>query len=110
MALQQTFTVKTKQVNSKKLLAEVSEFVEEIILNFSITWSVDAQRDTILEVIDEFLEEKLNENEIEQWNVVCDGRNNTLKDQSMGIYRLDISYRQRNCFNTTELNYTIFDK
>jgi len=101
------YTLKTNHVNSKILLNDVSSFVDEIILNFNIIWNSDSQRDAILEVIDERLQDMVDEQRIEQWNVICDGRNNKQRDIQNKITHLDISYRQRNCYNVTELRYTI---
>jgi hypothetical protein len=104
------FTLKTNHVNSKRIFNDVSVFVEEIIHNFNIMWSSDSQRDAILEVLDEHMEDLVEANKIEQWNVICDGRNNKASDIKNKITHLDISYRQRNCFNVTELKYTIKEK
>jgi len=102
------YSLKTKNVNSKALLKEVSNFIGEIIDNFNVIWDSDSQRDAILEVVDEFLEDmKNNDNKIEQWNVVCDARNNKIKDTEGKITHLDVYYCQRHCYNVTELQYTI---
>ena len=101
------FTLKTKHVNNKRLLNEVTDFVDEIILNFNIIWNSESQRDAILEVIDEQLQDMVDEQKIEQWNVICDARNNKQNDIQNKITHLDITYRQRNCYNITELQYTI---
>lgn len=102
------FSLKTENVNSKPLLKEVSNFVEEIIQNFNIIWDSDSQRDAILEVVDEFLEDlRHNANKIEQWNVICDGRNNKAKDAKKKVTHLDVYYCQRHCYNVTELHYII---
>jgi hypothetical protein len=101
------YTLKTHHVNSKWLLTEVTEFIEEILNNFSIPWENNSQREAILEVIDEWLEELSSRNKIDQWNVICDGRNNNKDDADNNLVHLDVSYRQRNCFNTTELKYII---
>ena len=101
------YKLKTNHVNSKQLLEDVSNFVEEIIDNFNILWSSDAQREAILEVLDEHMEDMVDLNKIEQWNVICDSRNNKPSNLKNNITNLDITYRQRNCFNVTELKYII---
>jgi len=108
--MRSTYKLKTKHVNSKPLLKEVSTLINEIIETFEIMWDSDNQRDAILEVIDEHLEELVEQKKITQWNVICDGRNNKLSDIANNITNLDITYRQRNCFNVTELNYIIKNK
>ncbi len=102
------YTLKTKNVNNPHLLKKVSDFTGDLINNFDIIWNNDKQRDVILEVVDEFLEDLGNNaSEIEQWNVICDGRNNKTKDIKNKVTHLDIYYRQRHCYNITVLNYTI---
>jgi len=101
------FILKTRHVNSKQLCDSISDFVEVMIIDFNIIWDSDSQRDVILEVIDEHMEHMVNENKIEQWNIICDARNNKQSDISKKITHLDVYYRQRNCYNVTELHYTI---
>ena len=101
------FTLKTKHVNSNRLLNEVTAFINAIIVDFNIIWNSDSQRDAILEVLDEHMQDMAEENKIEQWDVVCDARNNKQIDMRNKITHLDVKYRQRNCYNVTELNYTI---
>lgn len=103
----QTFTLKTYHVNSKRILNEITTFVDEIILNFNIIWNSALQRDAILEVIDEHLQDMQEEKKIEQWNVICDGRNNKQANIENKITYLDIEFRQRNCYNITKLKYVI---
>jgi len=103
----QKYTLKTEQVNSNRLLKEVTDFVEEIITNFDIIWTSDVQRDAILEVIDEHMEDLVENNEIDQWNVICDSRNNKKSDVQSKRTHLDITYCQRNCYNITKLHYVV---
>lgn len=102
------YILNTKNVNSKPLLKEVSDFIGEIIDTFNVIWDSSSQRDAILEIVDEFLEDmKNNVNKIEQWNVICDSRNNKAKDTKKKEVHLDIYYCQRHCYNVTELHYTV---
>ncbi len=101
------FTLKTYQVNSKLLLAKICEFVDAIIIDFNIIWTSDSQRDAILEVIEEHLQDLVITDDIEQWNVICDNRNNKKSNIDKDITYLDIEFKQRNCYNVSVLNYTI---
>jgi len=101
------YILKTMHINSKVLMIEISEFVGTIIDDFNIIWSSDSQRDAILEVIDEHLQDLAEDNKIERWDVICDSRNNKRTDVNDGITHLDVKYTQRNCYNISELNYTI---
>ena len=101
------YILKTKHINSKPLLLEISEFVGTIIDDYNIIWSSDSQRDAILEVIDEHMQDLAEVGKLEQWDVICDERNNKKKDMQNKITHLDIKYVQHNCYNISELNYTI---
>lgn len=102
-----TFTVKTRNVNSKRLLATVTEFMQTVITEFSILWDSDTHRDAIIEVIEEFLEELAEDGKITQFNVICDGRNNTKQLRDSGMVNLDITFKQEDCYNTTSLHYVV---
>ena len=99
------FTVNTKNVNSETLTLEISDYIEDIIERFNIMWESTAQRDSVLEILDEHMEDLVNQNKIEQWDIVCDGRNNKKSDIKNNITNLSIQFKQRNCYNTTEINY-----
>ncbi len=105
----QKFTVKTRHINSKQLMAEIKDFVDSIIVDFSIVWTSDSQRDAILDVLDEHLQDLAAEKKIERWNIVCDARNNKKSTNVKGETYLDIEYMQYNCYNISELNYTIIE-
>jgi len=101
------FTLKTKNINSERLLKDVSDFIGGIITSYDIVWDGNSNRDAILEIIDEKLEDLQEDKEINQWNVICDRRNNKMSDTLRKITNLNITYQQRNCYNTTELHYII---
>jgi len=102
-----TYTLKTKAVASKFLFKTISEFISEIIEEFSILYQHDVHRDAILEVIEEFLDEQAVDGKITQYNVICDNRNNNEVLAEAGITNLEIRYRQDNCYSITVLNYVI---
>lgn len=102
-----TFTLKTRNINSKSVVGNISIFVNSIIEDFNIIWNSSSQRDAILEIIQTHLEDMAADNKIEQWNVVCDGRNNKRCDIENKITHLDIEFKQLNCYNITTLKYVI---
>jgi len=105
-----TWTLKTRAVNSKALQRKISELVEEAIEESGVLWSSDTHRESFVEVVDEWLEQFADlTGEITQWNVICDLRNNKIADLESGTYTFDITYRQKNCLNTTQLQYEIQD-
>ncbi len=102
-----TYKSKARNINSKTLYADVTDFVDNIIVEFSIIWESDVHRDAILEVIEEFLIELRDEGRITQFNVVCDGRNNDSNSSSTGITNMEVHYKQDDCYNTTVIEYII---
>lgn len=103
------YKLKVHGSSSKRLLGDVTQFVGEIITEFSILWEREKQRDQILDVIDEYLEEIVEDGRITRYNVICDDRNNNDRCAARGITHLDVHYKQDNCYNTTKLHYTISD-
>ena len=103
----QKFTLKTNNVNSNIILKEVNDFISHIILDFNVIWDNTSQRDSILDVLDAHFEDMTKEGKVSQWNVICDGRNNAKTSVIAKITHLDITYKQRNCYNTTKLEYLI---
>lgn len=102
-----TFILKSHAVVSKLLFKSITDFIGEIIDEFSILYSQDVHRDAILEVIEEFLMEQVEDEVITQFNVICDNRNNSEKLAKKGITFLEIRYKQDNCYCTTILRYEI---
>jgi hypothetical protein len=105
--MRQTYTLEKRHVNSEPLADEITNFINDIIETFSVMWDNDDNRNAVLEIMDEHLEDLADEKKIIQWNIVCDGRNNKKSDIENKTTHLDITYKQRNCFNVTELKYTI---
>lgn len=102
-----TYISKERNVNSKILFNEVTDFIDNIIVEFSIIWDSDVHRDAILEVIDEFFMELNADGKISQFNVICDARNNSTATAAKGITNLEVKYKQDDCYNTTSIEYVI---
>ncbi len=100
------YTLKTRAVNSKRLLASIRGF-EQIFTEYQIVWSNEGMRQSVVDMIDGMMEDIANNGKISQWNVVCDFRNNKVSAMAVGIYNITITYRQTNCLNTTKLKYRI---
>ena len=98
-----------KSVNSKMLYDKVLSFLEEGVYDFGIMWDSEAHRESFIYVIQDFLGEIADDGKIEQVKVISDKRNNKYTDMEVGVYHIDIYYRQRNCLNTTEILMTITD-
>lgn len=104
-----TYTLKTRAINSKRLLADIRQ-IEQVFTEYQIIWSNEPLRSAAIDMIDGVMEEVANTGRITQWNVVCDYRNNTVSDMANGKFNVMISYRQTNCLNTTILEYTIIEE
>jgi hypothetical protein len=88
---------------------EIHDIVVEGMTETGINWSSDVQRDSFIDMLDDFMHEVADEGKIEQWDVRCDGRNNKSSDMNDGRFILDVAYKQRHCLNTTVLHYDIED-
>lgn len=102
-----TWSLKTSNVNSKSLLNEITFFLEECIDHMGFDWAQEYHRQSFVDIISDDLDEVAQKNLITQWNVVFDRRNNKVADMNNGKYVVDVYYKQRNCYNTTQLTYTI---
>lgn len=103
------FKVEKRSVNSKMLCDEITKDVEELITTAGVLWSSDVHRDSFVDTIGDYLEQLSLDDKIDQWDSKCDLRNNTVAQMDKGIYTFEVSYRQKNCLNTTRLIYTIKD-
>ena len=103
------FKVEKRSVNSKVLCEEIQMNVEQLITSAGVIWGSDAHRDGFIETCNDGLGMLEEQGKIEQGNAVCDLRNNSIQNMDKGIYIVEISYKQKNCLNTTRLIYTIKD-
>ncbi len=103
------FKVEKRSVNNKSLCEEVQKNVEELMTNAGVLWGSDIHREGFVETIGDYMEQLQDADKIEQWDSRCDLRNNTIAQMDKGIYVFEVSYRQKNCLNTTRLIYTIKD-
>lgn len=104
-----TYVLDKKSVNSKSLFDEIHEFAHAGITDSGFIWSSDTHREAFVELLEEFLEDFVFDGKLDQPNVLCDLRNNSISGMDKGIYVLELRYRQNNCENTTRLIYTVTD-
>lgn len=100
-------TVTKRAVNSKVLFEEITKFIEEGLKDMGVIWSSDTHREAFIELIDEWLESFAEAGRIDQWNTICDFRNNKVADMEQGHFTFDVYYKQHNCLNTTHLRYNV---
>lgn len=105
--MSEPFVKVLKSVNNKRIAQEIAQFVEEGIINFGVTWESDIQRQAFVEIVEDTMESYVEDGTIEQYKVICDLRNNKIADMERGIYKFDVTYKQKNCVNTTKILWTI---
>lgn len=103
------YKLEKKAVNSKPLFNMIHEFIDDSILTNQVMWGNDIHRLSFVEVVDDYLLNFQERNEIDQFNVICDLRNNSIASMDKGVYVFEVAYRQVNCLNTTRLIYTVKD-
>ena len=101
------FTKTVKGINGKIIFDDISEYVEDVIVDFGVIWENIIHRESLVEVIEDFLYERQEEGKITQFDVVCDDRNNTKYEMNNGMFHLLIKYKQRHCRNVSQIFYSI---
>ena len=97
-----------RSVNNQKLFKEIDTFMIEVFSIKEIKWASDTHRQQIVEMIEDFLMELAHTTgKIIQFDVICDRRNNPRSIEHSGKVNLSIKYKQKNCLNTTSVDYTL---
>lgn len=96
-------SVKTKNVHRKATFERINEGVNAMMAYIDLSSDIEG----ISSLIEMVLADEAEDGKIEQTNVVCDHRNNKISDLRKGKIKIDVCYRQRHCFNVTELNYIL---
>ena len=102
-----TVEVTARAVNSKSLFEAMQDMVKTGIDETGLDWGNESHRDSFVEMLNEFMMDFYQEGKIDQWKIMCDHRNNTVKDMNDGKYNLDLHYVQKHCLNTTQLRFHI---
>lgn len=109
-----TVSYKTRNVNSKTLLKQFTDLVQEISRDFVIKLhgihasSYDYTQ--LVEFLEAYMEDLIDTNIITTFDVVGDHRNNHPHDMSIGKYNLLLKYQQFNCLNVTMIEFTLAKK
>lgn len=95
-------------INSKRLMREIDTIVRSYICDDSVCWDDDNWRTSLECVLDEHMGLLQQEtNLLERWKVICNNRNNPSYRTSKNFYKLEISFQQINCLNTSQLIYNV---
>ena len=91
---------KTRNINNQTVFKEIDDFMIEVFATLNIYWDNTSHRDQLVDMCDMWMEQyALESGKIIQYNIKC-----TYPSDDRVIFTLD--YRQRNCFNTSVIEYT----
>jgi len=96
-------TATTKNVHSKSIFESIDEHVRAVVMLIDLSSDIDSAVDLIRMM----LEDEAEANKLEQLDIVSDSRNNKFSELKKNKFIIDIYYRHKNCFNTTQLSYII---
>jgi hypothetical protein len=96
-------------INSKRLLKQITTFVEEGFDSVEIHWASEIHRTSFVEVVEEWFDNELTD-EVTHYKILCDDRNNTQTAFEKGEFNFEIQYKQKNCYNTSRITYHVTDK
>jgi len=96
-------TLTQKNVHNKALVKRIDEHVQAVAMLIDLVSDIE----TVISLIEMMLEEEAENCKLEQLNVISDSRNNKLSDLKTGKFVIDLYYRHKNCFNITQLSFTI---
>jgi len=102
-------TVKTTGVVSNRIFNEINDSMFEAVNEFNVKWHNKEHRYAMSMSTELFLNEYIERNEIINFKVICDERNNVFDINTL-VYNFDIIFRQNHCINKTQLNYIINTK
>ena len=91
---------KTRNINNKRVFKEIDDFMMEVFSTLNVYWQNMDHRDQFVDMIDMWMEQwALESGKIIQYDIQC-----SLPSDDRAIFSL--SYRQKNCLNTSEIEYT----
>lgn len=103
-----TLKTKTYNINNKRLFKEVDDFMVELFAAASVDWQNEDHREQIVDLIEEtFHDLAASTGQIVQFDVICDRRNNPRSIQKGNPLKMTVKYKQKNCLNTTVIEYEL---
>lgn len=94
---------KTKNINNKRIFKEIDDFMMDVFGTLDIYWSNVNHRDQLVDMMEMWVEQYA----VESGNIIqYDIRIQTVSSDE---FTFVLKYRQRNCYNTTEIHY-IFEE
>lgn len=90
---------KTKNINNQRLYTEIDDFMMDVFGTLEIYWTNPEHREQLLEMLDMWMEQfALESGKIIQYNI----RSKMISDEMASF---TLTYRQKNCYNTSEIKY-----
>ena len=106
--LQPTLKTKTYNINNQRLYKEIDQFMIELFASASVDWTIEDHREMMVDMVEDTLYEIADATGlITQFDVMCDRRNNTRSINRGGSVNFTLKYKQKNCLNTTVIEYTL---
>lgn len=102
-------THKTRNVNSKALLKQFTDTFRDIAGQFIMQHRVGLRYTfdytNLVEFLDVYCQDQIEQNTITTYDVVGDTRNNDPKDMDDGKMLISVKFQQFNCLNITQIDY-----
>lgn len=90
---------KTRNINNQRVYEEIDKFMIDVFTELSIHWQNPNHRDQLVEMVDMWFEQfALDSGKIIQFDVQC-------AFPSDDRINFKLKYRQKNCFNTSTIEY-----
>lgn len=96
-------SVTEKNVHNKALFTKLDDHIHAMIALLDIVTDID----DVISLIEMVLLSEAEYYKLEQINVISDKRNNIVSEVRNGKIIIDIFYKHKNCFNITQLSYTL---
>lgn len=101
---------KTRNINSKRLLKEFKNIVEEVCDEYISRQATLLDKtynyEELTSFLDMYLRDLLEQDVITQYDVIADHRVNGELDVRSGKINVHVFFRQTNCLNVTEIQLT----
>lgn len=103
--------IKTRGVNSDNLTKDVIIFTTETLINtYFRDLSAEHDRSVIVDYLSHYFGVLVDTNQIEQFDIIFDKRNNKRVDMNNGMFAIESKFKQKNCLNYTTVSFLVGGK
>lgn len=98
----------SKAINNKTLYNEIDSFMIELFSIEGIDWWTNPDhREQVALMVEDYLAELAHvSGRIDQYEVICDRRNNPRTINTDQPVNFTVKYRQKNCLNVSQIDYS----